>query len=452
MANLLKFTSRILFSRNSVAKFIAQESILFSRNTKRTQIFKRYASGQQNKNEIKLKGVILGIFTDHCDFKFTKSATKYNNEKGGKVESAISSNLDNLPSLGNAVVLQNVDDDYNAVAVVGLGKEEVGLNTLELLDECRENIRIAAGIGARMLYDAGVTEITVESFGQAEAAAEGAALALWKYDDHRDKEDRCPPAHLELLFEEDKESWERGLFKAELQNFVRHICETPSNYMTPSMFARLSEDFLCACPGINVDIRNEEYLHKNGLHAFLHVARSSEHKPVLLEIKYCGGKFDERPFMFIGKGVTYDTGSLYLRKCEEMAEYKGDLAGGAIVIALMRAIAVFQLPINVVAMVPLCENMISGKSIRPGDVVFTCRNKTIQIANPDHEGRVAMADVMDYGAKMEPRLLVTISTQTTGVRAALGASATGVFTNNITLWQEARKAGTVTGISRFVIN
>ncbi|KAJ9597087.1 hypothetical protein L9F63_027022 [Diploptera punctata] len=95
-----------------------------------------------------------------------------------------------------------------------------------------------------------------------------------------------------------------------------------------------------------------------------------------------------------------------------MAEYKGDLAGGAIAIAAMRAIAVFQLPINVICLVPLCENAISGKSIRPGDVVFTCRHKTIQIANPDHEGR------------LEPRLLITISTQTSGVRAALGATGT----------------------------
>ncbi|KAJ9597088.1 hypothetical protein L9F63_027023, partial [Diploptera punctata] len=137
-------------------------------------------------------------------------ATKFNSERGGKIDSIISSNLDNLPPLGKASIFRNVDDEYNAVAVVGLGKEEVGVNTLEMLDECRENIRIAAGIGARMLYEVGITQIIVESFGQSEAAAEGAALAIWKYDDHRDKEDRDPPAHLELLYEEDKEGWERG--------------------------------------------------------------------------------------------------------------------------------------------------------------------------------------------------------------------------------------------------
>ncbi|PSN55628.1 Cytosol aminopeptidase [Blattella germanica] len=423
MANFKIMTTRNVFSKISAVRLLFRQRqvsscVAFGLNP--MQIVRRYAAAPSSSKADKLKGIIIGVFTDNCEYKFTKSGTKFNSESGGKIESVLNLNLDSLPNLGNVLLLQNIDEEYYTVAVVGLGKEEVGLNTLEILDECRENIRIAVGIGARRLYEMGITEITVESFGQSEAAAEGAALAVWKYDEHKDKEDRKEPAQFQLLYEEDKDSWERGLFKAELQNFVRHICETPANYMTPSVFARLAENFLCACPGINVDIKNEEFMTKNGLHAILHVARSSEHKPLMLEVKYCGGKAGDRVFMFIGKGVTYDTGSLFLRKCKEMAEHKGDLAGGAIVVAVMRALAVFQLPINVVGLVPVCENATGGKSLRPGDVVFTCKNKTIQIANPDHEGRIIMADAMQYGATLEPRLLVTITTMTKGVRSALG--------------------------------
>ncbi|XP_069680322.1 cytosol aminopeptidase-like isoform X1 [Periplaneta americana] len=396
----------------------------------------------------KRKGLVLGIYTegsgDSQEFKLTSTGNKFNQQLGGKLEDLLRLHGSYIPK-GEVQVFQNVESEFYSIAVAGLGKEDVGFNTLENLDECRENVRVAAGAGARALSSLGTSMISVEGFGQAEAAAEGAALATWRFQDFKAKEDHKSVPHLELFMDADSAGWQRGLLKADAQNLARNLCDTPANIMTPSAFARAAVEALCPC-GVGVEVRDKDWIESKKLNAFLAVAKGSSEPPIFLELGYCGGQQDERPIVLVGKGITYDSGGLCLKKCKQMSEFKGDMAGAAVIVATMKAIASLTLPINVQALIPLCENMPSGMSMKPGDILFAHNGASIQVEDTSNEGRIILADALGYAREAhKPRLMIDVATLSMGMRSALGGAASGVYTNNHDLWREINKAGSITG-------
>ena len=141
--------------------------------------------------------------------------------------------------MGKGKVFNNIDVDFRSVAVVGLGKEGAGFNELEFLDEGMENARVAAGVGARALQNQGCTEVLVESMEYPEQAAEGSALAIYRYQDNKKKQNKTHIPKLDLYESPDVDAWTRGLFKAEAQNLARRLSDTPANQMTPTAFAQV---------------------------------------------------------------------------------------------------------------------------------------------------------------------------------------------------------------------
>ncbi|PSN49667.1 Cytosol aminopeptidase [Blattella germanica] len=410
--------------------------------------FKIFGRNYSNGDGGKRKGLVLGIYTegsgDSQEFKLTKAGNRFNEAVNGKLEDLLRIHGGYIPK-GEVQVFQNLESDFYSVAVAGLGTEDVGFNTLENLDECRENVRIAAGTGVRALRSIGIGNISVEGFGQAEAAGEGAALAAWRFQEYRAKDDRKVVPVLELYEDPDIEGWGRGLLKADAQNLARTLCDTPANIMTPTNFAHAATDALCAC-GVTVEMRDKDWIEKKKLNTFLYVARGSTEPPVLLELSYCGGPQEEKPIAFVSKGITYDSGGLCLKKCKPMREYRGDLAGAAVTVGVFKAIASLGFPINLRASIPLCENMISGMAMKPGDVVFALDGQSIEIEHSDNEGRVAMADILLYARQAHrPRLVIDVASLTRGIRSALGGSSSGVYTTNHDLWREINKAGAITG-------
>ncbi|XP_056643884.1 cytosol aminopeptidase-like [Diorhabda sublineata] len=391
------------------------------------------------------KGLILGVYEgENNETLFTKAASKFNDHSGGKLYELLKKAGSDIRK-GQAKVFNNVDKEFWGVAVVGLGRENLGYNELEAIDEGMEAVREAAGMGAQLLKEQGATRILVEGLGHPEQAAEGTALALWRYQENKSRQYWQVIPTLELFDDCDAESFQRGLFKAESQNLARRLSDTPANQMTPLHFAQEAVNELCPC-GIKVMVHDKDWIELKRMNAFLTVARGSCEPPVFLEISYCGAPVDQKPILMVGKGITFDAGGLCLKKCEGMGRFRADMTGAAAIVAAIRAASALSLPINIDAVIPLCENMPSGMAMRVGDVIMSLNNKSIRITDTDNEGRLILADALIYGQGVShPRLIIDVASLTPGVRAALGSAASGVFTNSQTMWSQVRKAGVITG-------
>ncbi|PSN42509.1 Cytosol aminopeptidase [Blattella germanica] len=396
--------------------------------------------------KVEKKGLVLGVYEEgESGYKFTAAANSFNRDTGGRLDELIKE-LGGRLKKGKVQVFHNLDPEYFAVALAGVGEEEVGHNTLEYLDEAKENVRIAAGAGAFAIRRTGVEHILVEGFNEnVEAAAEGACLAVWRYQDYKAKDDQKIIPTLDLYFEDDKTSWLRGINKAEAQNLARKLSDAPPNHTTPSLFAQTAAEILCPC-GISVEIRDKEWIESKRMGALLAAARGSCELPIMLECNYCGASPDDKPVVLVGKGVTFDSGGLCLKKCKGMAEFRADMAGGAVVVCALKAIAMLNLPINVIGVIPLIENMPSGLAVKPGDVVTAANGRTIIVDDADHEGQLILADGLLYGVnQFKPKMIMDIATISTGMRTAVDCAASGAFCSNDSLWEELKKAGTITG-------
>ncbi|XP_064538195.1 cytosol aminopeptidase [Drosophila montana] len=393
-----------------------------------------------------VKGVVVGVYTKEGDRepKLTSSGEKFDDRAQGKISELVrETNMKG--DLGKGLVFMNVDPEFSAVAVVGLGQEGAGFNDLEMIDEGMENARVAAGVGARALQLQGVTDVFVDSMEYPEQAAEGSALAIWRYNSNRRKQDRTHIPKLELYDSPDVDAWTRGLFKAESQNLARRLSDAPANQMTPTIFAQSTVDALCPC-GVSVDIRSMDWIEENHLNSFLMVAKGSCEPPVVLEINYCGTAPEDKPILLLGKGLTYNSGGLCLRPKNCMQIYRGCMAGAAVCVATIRAAAALSLPLNISAVLPLCENMPSGMAVKPGDVVTLLNGKTLGIKDVSKAGVVVMADPLIYAqANFKPRLVVDIATLGKGVCCGLGGSAAGIFSNSNFVFKQFEKAGGLTG-------
>ncbi|CAH1399930.1 unnamed protein product [Nezara viridula] len=392
------------------------------------------------------KGIVIGAY-DACgappgEFKLTATGGKVDQECGSRITSVLKgSNL----RQGGVQIISDLSTEYNALAVAGLGPEDAGYNEAECLEECKENIRIAAGVGARALQDQNIGVIMVEGFSCSEAAAEGAALAVWQYQDLKDKVNWAQESCLELYDDPDRDGWNSGMEKSAAQNLARKLEETPANIMTPSNFAKSALDALCPC-GVHVDIRDREWIESKKLNGFLSIARGSCEAPLFLDIAYCGGGEGDKPVVLVGKGVTFDSGGVCLNQCGHMFEIgSADMAGAAVVIAVVKGLATLGIPININAIIPLCENMPGGMAMKPGDVIMSHCGKSVLIERSDHEGRIILADALSFSAVYNPCLVFNIATLSRGMKIALGNPATGVFSTSNSVWVELVRAAAETG-------
>lgn len=199
------------------------------------------------------KGLVLGCYQGKKgEIILTKAAAKFNEHIGGRLmELAKEAGREIRP--GHGRVFNNIDPDYWAVCLTSLGPKDQGYNPVEAVDEDREAVRLAAAIASLRLQRFGCHCVCVDSLGYPEQAAEGAALAIWKYQEHLKKENQGIIPQLELFESPDQDAWQRGLFKAESQNFVRLLSDTPANLMTPLHMAQTCVNELCPC-GIKVEV------------------------------------------------------------------------------------------------------------------------------------------------------------------------------------------------------
>ncbi len=210
-------------------------------------------------------------------------------------------------------------------------------------------------------------------------------------------------------------------------NAARVLVNEPGNFLTPRILAEKAGE-LAAVPGIKAEVLDERQIEALGMGLLLGVARGSVEPPRLLVLRYePAGAPDGQTLGLVGKGVTFDTGGLSLKPADGMEGMKDDMAGGATVVAALRSIALQKLPIRVMAIVPMTENMPGGKATKPGDILRGASGLTVEVNNTDAEGRLVLGDALWYARQLGATHLIDVATLTGAVVVALGKTTTGLF-------------------------
>jgi leucyl aminopeptidase len=192
---------------------------------------------------------------------------------------------------------------------------------------------------------------------------------------------------------------------------------------------------------MSVEVMGPKEVAKLGMGAFLAVAQGSEEPLRFIVLRYQGGAKTEAPVALVGKGITFDTGGISIKPAAEMDEMKFDMGGAASVLGTFAALAVLQPEVNVVGVIPACENMPDGRAVKPGDVVTSMSGQTIEILNTDAEGRLVLCDALTYVQRFKPQAVIDIATLTGACVIALGAVRSGLFSARDELAQALQAAG-----------
>ena len=222
---------------------------------------------------------------------------------------------------------------------------------------------------------------------------------------------------------------------------TKDLGNLPGNYCTPSYLAAQALTLSKAHKSIKTTILEEKDMKKLGMGSLLSVTQGSSEPAKLITLEYHGANKQQKPIVLVGKGVTFDSGGISLKPGAEMDEMKYDMCGAASVLGTVQAIAEMGLKLNVVGIIPACENMPSGNAIKPGDVVTSMSGQTIEILNTDAEGRLILCDALTYAAKFNPDTVIDIATLTGACIIALGYVASGLYSNQDKLAQELLAAG-----------
>ncbi|NOX20998.1 MAG: leucyl aminopeptidase [Nitrospirae bacterium] len=221
----------------------------------------------------------------------------------------------------------------------------------------------------------------------------------------------------------------------------RDLVNTPSNDLTPDAFAK--QALKLKSRKVSVKVLTEKQIASAGMDAYLAVAKGSKNPPRFIEIRYRGGS--KKSVVLIGKSITFDSGGISIKPSSGMEKMKYDMAGGAAVIGIIKAAELLKLPVNLIGLLPAAENMPGGSATRPGDIVSTISGKTIEIANTDAEGRLALADAIEYAKRFDPEFIIDIATLTGACAIALGNEAAAAMSNSEELIKDIVKASEATG-------
>lgn len=231
-------------------------------------------------------------------------------------------------------------------------------------------------------------------------------------------------------------SFKQGEVLGDSINLARTFSQTPPNILTPEYFAnQIKANF--EDTSVEVSIKDEQAINEEGFGLIDAVGKGSINPPRLVTLEYKGSNDD--PIALVGKGVTYDSGGYQIKSKTGMPTMKYDMSGASNVVAMVNAAARLELPIHIVAVLPLAENMISNKAMKPDDVFTSLSGETVEITNTDAEGRLVLADGVTYAKQFKPELIMNFATLTGAVVAALGLGKTGIFSSDADQYLESVK-------------
>ena len=349
---------------------------------------------------------------------------------------ALLSTLNAMGATGkNDEVIKLPGKSSKLIVFTGLGKIESNYNP--------EVLRRAAGAAARELSGNKSASFSLphKSVVELAAIAEGAALGSYSFTDflgNSKKEQKDPLSIVNVLTKftdtaQAKSAARRAEIIAEQTFLVRDLINTPPSHLTPDSFC-LQIKKLASKYGVKVEVINDAALRKGGYGGIIGVGQGSANPPRLLRVSYSPAKAKKR-YAFVGKGITFDTGGLALKPAAGMEAMKADMSGAAAVVASVFAIAQLKLPISVDAWAPLAENMVSDTATRPSDVITIYGGKTVEVLNPDAEGRLVLADALVKAAEVGKKSggldgIIDVATLTGAQVVALGSRTSAVMTND----------------------
>ena len=223
--------------------------------------------------------------------------------------------------------------------------------------------------------------------------------------------------------------------------FARDLANLPPNVCTPRYLAARAQGLAKDWPSIHAKIHDEEAIKALKMGAFLAVTQGSEEPPRLIVCEYRGGRKNAPPVVLVGKGITFDSGGISLKDPPAMDEMKFDMSGAATVLGTLRAVAQLKLRLNLVVIVAACENMPSGRAVKPSDIVTTLSGQTVEILNTDAEGRLVLCDALTFCRRFGPATVIDVATLTGACVVALGNHMSGLMSNDEALARELLAAG-----------
>ena len=285
----------------------------------------------------------------------------------------------------------------------------------------------------------------------ASALAEGLVMAAWRFDEFKSDPVRyrgrpAPPVEsaVVLVPEEDLQEWSesvrRGVVHGQAANLTRTLQARPGNVATPTHLAEEAEK-IAREAGLECTILGPEELERERMRALLAVARGSDEEPRMIVLRHSGGDPDDQPLALVGKGLTFDAGGISIKPAKGMEDMKYDMSGGAAVLGAMWGVGRLGLSCNVVGIVPCAENLLGGSATKPGDIVVARSGKSVEVINTDAEGRLILADALDYATETNPKIIVDCATLTGASVVALGHTFSAAMGNDPWIVDQLAGAG-----------
>ena len=402
-------------------------------------------SGSPEKQRVAC--VIVGVYESR---KLTFAADLLDRISNGFISDVIRHG-DMEGKLGSTLVLHSVPHTLcDRVMLVGLGKER-DFRAKEYREAVRASIKALTqtSAGEAVSY---LSELTVKKH-DVEWMIEQAAVVtldvLYRFDRFKSKSDEPvrEPRKLTLAvprrsdLADGEKGLQRGLAIGSGMRLAKDLGNLPPNVCTPAYLGaealKMAETF-----GAAAEVLGPKEIAELGMHSFLSVAKGSSEEARLIVLKHQGAKDkNDKPIVLVGKGITFDSGGISLKPGEGMDEMKYDMCGAATVLGAFRAAVEMNLPLNLMAIVPACENMPNGNAVKPGDIITSMSGQTIEVLNTDAEGRLILCDALTYAERFGPATVIDVATLTGACVIALGHIATGLYSNQDSLARELLAAG-----------
>ncbi|MFC4726808.1 leucyl aminopeptidase [Coralloluteibacterium thermophilus] len=382
--------------------------------------------------------IIVGVFADGTQPAATQALDA---ASGGRIAALIERG-DVSGKAGRSVLLTDLDG-IAAPRVLAVGLGEAGkFGPAGFQKAVAGAVRALAGSPVRHAL---LTLSAVEVAGRDAAwtlrqAITAADHAAYRYTATVSRKDEGERLRTLALQGEDEAALAQGVATARGVEFARELGNLPPNICNPGYLAERARQFAAEVENVEAEILERADMEKLGMGSLLAVARGSANPPRLVVLKYTGAG-DAKPYVLVGKGITFDSGGLNLKVQGGIEGMKYDMCGGATVLGTLVAVATMKLPVNLVVVVPAVENMPDADAYRPSDVLTSMSGKTIEVGNTDAEGRLILCDALTYAQRFEPQALVDVATLTGACMVALGSVVSGLMSKHDDLAEELLSAG-----------
>jgi leucyl aminopeptidase len=396
------------------------------------------------------EAVIAGHFED--EKKLTGDAEVLDKRCGGLLSRLLKDGDFEGKLFQTSVLYTDIFIKSKRIVFIGMGKrKDFDLETLRgVFSKAAQKVRDLHLKNFAASLDFGTLDLKEDNM--AESAVEGILLGLYRFTPYKTKAaDKTPEIREFTLIAKNPKAAKTSKAAAKRAETIsaavylaRDLVSAPANEMTPTIIADRARKMAETRP-IDIKIFDERQMKRLGMNALLGVARGSAEPAKFIIMNYAGGTKGEKPIVFVGKGITFDSGGISIKPSANMDEMKSDMAGGAAVIGAMQALADLKIPLNVVGIVPATENLPGGKAYKPGDILKSLSGTTIEVKNTDAEGRLILADALSYAGRYKPEAIIDLATLTGACIIALGDHLIGMLGTDDTLKGMVKEAADMTG-------